>query len=397
MIPLTFGEMKLLCKVLILCFCFTRATVIANEKVGCGRYFTVNSYTLLELLTLIGWYKVYNFSALMPILDANSVNERIINGVPTGQVLPYQLQLRKNGSHYCGAVLISPSFALTAHHCFHTRSGILIPKEEFTVHAGGYTELANNTEHRLIEKQLQFVDKKGQMKFANPDIVLLKLNEPFKINEKVKPACLPSRPAEFGKKCIVSGWGHTGAPGEPVQHDLPLQATEWEVISNRQCEQRRTLLQIYGSDPDPIEDHEICLDSKDYDHKSGCYGDSGGPLVCGTDGGATIHGIVGRGLLYNCTDVENVSVFTDVFHFVDEIKQIIDQDFPCPTNDINYQDGFCDSRLNDARNCFDGGDCCGMEADFRYCKRLCRHRGLNSCKCRCQSDIAVNSYELSKI
>ena len=59
MIPLTFGEMKLLCKVLILCFCLTRAIVIANEKVGCGRYFTVNSYmiTLLELLTLIGWYK----------------------------------------------------------------------------------------------------------------------------------------------------------------------------------------------------------------------------------------------------------------------------------------------------------------------------------------------------
>ena len=333
------------------------------------------------------------FPAVMPILNESSVNERIINGVPTEQVLPYQLQLRKDGSHYCGAVLISPNFALTAHHCFYTRDGILFPKEEFTVHAGGYTKLANNTEHRLIEKQLQFVDKKGQKKYANPDIVLLKLNEPFAINDKVKPACLPSRPTELGQKCIVSGWGVTvkDYTGTSANNDLPLQATELEVISNGLCEEHRRSL----ASTEPIEDHNLCLDSKDYDHKQGCFGDSGGPLVCGTDGGATIHGIVSGGLLKSCLNVENLSVFTDVFYFIDEIKQIIDQhqDSPCPTNDINYQDGYCDSRLNNAKHCFDGGDCCGMEADFQYCERLCKYHNQKECKCRCQSDVLENGYD----
>ena len=35
-IGLTFGDMKFLCKLLVLCFCFTHAKVAANGNVGCG-------------------------------------------------------------------------------------------------------------------------------------------------------------------------------------------------------------------------------------------------------------------------------------------------------------------------------------------------------------------------
>ena len=45
----------------------------------------------------------------------------------------------------------------------------------------------------------------------NNDVVLLKLTEPLTLDNKVKPACLPSKdwaPEKTGnKKCYVSGWG----------------------------------------------------------------------------------------------------------------------------------------------------------------------------------------------
>ena len=45
----------------------------------------------------------------------------------------------------------------------------------------------------------------------NNDVVLLKLTEPLTLDNKVKPACLPSKDwapeIDGNKKCYVSGWG----------------------------------------------------------------------------------------------------------------------------------------------------------------------------------------------
>jgi len=57
------------------------------------------------------------FSAEMPVLNGDSTL-RIINGEPIHLKYQLQMRLKSDGSHQCGAVLISPSFALTAHHCF---------------------------------------------------------------------------------------------------------------------------------------------------------------------------------------------------------------------------------------------------------------------------------------
>ena len=39
------------------------------------------------------------------------------------------------------------------------------------------------------------------------DIALLKMANPFELNEYVKPACIPKKPVEDDLQCIISGWG----------------------------------------------------------------------------------------------------------------------------------------------------------------------------------------------
>ena len=38
-----------------------------------------------------------------------------------------------------------------------------------------------------------------------PDVAVIKLKEPFTLNEHVQPACLPEKPITAGSKCYVSG------------------------------------------------------------------------------------------------------------------------------------------------------------------------------------------------
>ena len=40
-----------------------------------------------------------------------------------------------------------------------------------------------------------------------PDIAILELENPFTINDYVKPACLPTEDIEPNSKCYTSGWG----------------------------------------------------------------------------------------------------------------------------------------------------------------------------------------------
>ena len=299
----------------------------------------------------------------MPTLSDDS-SVRIINGEP--MPIQYQLQLRHFGLPKCGAVLISPSFALTAHHCFGNYK-----KEDITIHAGGYKKYDKNTQKRRIEKYIQLA--------KNADIVILKVTEPFDINDDVKPACLPTRPVPFDTPCVVSGWGHTMTN---YTKDIELQATTLRTITLQQCQKR------YEKYSKSITEEKLCAWNEG---TSGCMGDSGGPLVCATNGGATLHGIV-HGGHPNDSDpkfcLEEPNIYTDVFYFVDVIEQIIrdENDHPCPIESADYGDGHCDGMINNAEHCFDGGDCCGPDANFDHCHWMCFVQGSTQCNCSCFSN-----------
>ena len=122
---------------------------------------------------------------------------------------------------------------------------------------------------------------------TRPDIVVIKLKEPFDLNDYVKPACLPTKPIKAGSKCFVSGWGHT----KPMTNEEAatntfiqvtpdrLQAAKLEIVSSTECEK----IFYYGKHKhkhtnEPfLKDYEICVKGGNQDI---CFGDSGGPLVC---------------------------------------------------------------------------------------------------------------------
>jgi len=43
----------------------------------------------------------------------------------------------------------------------------------------------------------------------NYDIALIRLPTSLKINDNVKPVCLPSTRVPSGTKCVITGWGST--------------------------------------------------------------------------------------------------------------------------------------------------------------------------------------------
>ena len=266
----------------------------------------------------------------MPKLAENPVGPRVVNGSSTGKPLPYQLQIRLDDRNTgCSAVLISPRFALSAHHCTHD---IGIGITDSTLAAGVYTRLdkAKIGQVRQIKDIKQLHHTNGQAQKTNdPDIVVIEVNEPFEMNEFVRPACLPARQVLPSETCIVSGWGRILNEAKVDKgSDLDLQAAKVDMVHNDDgsyCKKFWNHPKFDGYPSVYVGDHTLCVFDQD---SSGCPGDSGGPLVCGTSGGATIHGIVSFGD-HDCHNRDEAPyqtypwIVVNVFHFIDQIESII--------------------------------------------------------------------------
>ena len=202
---------------------------------------------------------------------------------------------------------------------------------------------------------------------------MLEVEEPFELNLNVTPACLPSRNAHPNKRCVVSGWGNTSPLVDII--GSANYASELQAASLSICE--RT-------------DENGLLVSAMFQLKSPSHADSGGPLVCPTDGGATLQGLVHGGR--NLWPLFSVSHYTDILPFVSEIEDVISRgnDHTCPINDLSYKDKKCDIHLNNQSNCFDGGDCCALEANPYPCMNECFDNAkteeelemCNNCMCK---------------
>lgn len=125
---------------------------------------------------------------------------------------PWQAVLRVKGKakplQWCGAVVISYKFVLTAAHCL---TGF--PKGAFTVVAGDYnTEIEEGTEQEAFieEHYIHELFRSGNK--MNNDIALIKLKgKGFDLNKDVQAICLPEagRQVKAGMNCTISGFGST--------------------------------------------------------------------------------------------------------------------------------------------------------------------------------------------
>uniref|UniRef100_A0A3Q2NT87 Prostasin-like n=1 Tax=Fundulus heteroclitus TaxID=8078 RepID=A0A3Q2NT87_FUNHE len=180
---------------------------------------------------------------------------------------PWQVSLKKFGSHFCGGSLINKNWVLSAAHCVNNWNKI---KEIVSL---GQLQLQGGNTDTQVSVGIDEITAHPQYDSgtSDNDIALLRLSSPVKFTNYIRPVCLAASDSAFnnGTASWVTGWGNT-ALGVPLRPPQTLQEVKVSVIGNRQCSC------LYGSGV--ITNNMICAGDLS-GGKDACQGDSGGPMV----------------------------------------------------------------------------------------------------------------------
>jgi len=171
---------------------------------------------------------------------------------------PWTAGLNWLGSHFCGAVILSEHWLLTAAHCVSGSASL------FTVAVGQHV-MGDGT-ILPITKYIQH-EHYNQLGELENDVALIYVEDGLPLGENVMPACKPS--GDYGGAyASASGWGHTSQGGQPSQI---LQYTNNPTPFQPDCEA------CFG--PGWILDGMLCWGFCGENARNTCNGDSGGPLM----------------------------------------------------------------------------------------------------------------------
>lgn len=123
--------------------------------------------------------------------------------------------------------------------------------------------------------------------FTNPDIALMKLEEPLRFTDTIKPIDLSKTRVKPGTECIIAGFGgtETERDGRPIPAKV-LQELKVKVLDDAECKKR---------DPVDFRPEIMVCETSANGKGHACDGDSGGPLVCETDGKPMQYGLISFG------------------------------------------------------------------------------------------------------
>lgn len=159
-------------------------------------------------------------------------DSRIVNGRDAAEgEFPFQLSLRRQSVHICGASILSGSWAITAAHCIdgHERQ-----PNEFTLRLGSVFRASGGSVQPIksIHKHPSY--DRADM---NLDVALLRTPEKALSSPlgKVAPIRLPAIGEAIGVNvpAVVSGWGHM-SPTNPVLSSM-LKSTTVLTVNQERC------------------------------------------------------------------------------------------------------------------------------------------------------------------
>ncbi|KAM6168046.1 transmembrane protease serine 9 [Erethizon dorsatum] len=233
---------------------------------------------------------------------------RIVGGAEAAPgEFPWQVSLRENSEHFCGATVVGARWLVSAAHCFNEFQD----PTEWEAHAGS-TSLSGS-EAGAVRMRLARISRHPlyNADTADFDAAVLELARPLPLGRHIQPACLPAASHAFppGSKCLISGWGYLKE--DVLVKPEMLQKATVELLDQALC------ASLYGHS---LTDRMLCagyLDGK----VDSCQGDSGGPLVCEEPSGRFfLAGIVSWGI--GCAEARRPGVYARVTRLRDWILEV---------------------------------------------------------------------------
>ncbi|XP_006897981.1 PREDICTED: transmembrane protease serine 9 [Elephantulus edwardii] len=234
---------------------------------------------------------------------------RIVGGMEASPgEFPWQVSLRENQEHFCGATVLSARWLVSAAHCFNEFQD----PAEWVAYAG--TTFLSGREASTVRIRVSRILKHPlyNADTADFDVAVLRLASPLPFGRHIQPACLPAASHVFppGRKCLISGWGYLKE--DFLVKPEVLQKASVELLDQALC------TSLYGPS---LTDRMMCagyLDGK----VDSCQGDSGGPLVCEEPSGRFfLAGIVSWGI--GCAEARRPGVYARVTKLRDWILEAI--------------------------------------------------------------------------
>jgi len=230
----------------------------------------------------------------------------------------WQVGLRSSASGlpFCGGMLIDAQWVLTAAHCLVGASRVNVLAGDYDIGSEG-----DAGEQTLFGTPYSHPDyNQGTFEW---DFALIRLDQPFELNENVGTVCLPTQgnDVQGGESCQITGWGTLSSGGGRPRI---LQEAPVATLSNQAC--RAT-----GYGASQITSDMLCAQGRlsNGSITDACQGDSGGPLVCNIEGQWAVYGATswGRG----CAGANYPGVWARVHEALGWIDSVVNAPTPAPT------------------------------------------------------------------
>ncbi|NXL85859.1 TM11E protease, partial [Alectura lathami] len=216
---------------------------------------------------------------------------------------PWQASIQLDGTHYCGASVISSTWLVTAAHCFKVGRD----PQRWTASFGILLRPPN--QKKRVRRIIIHENYNNVLPDHENDIAVVELASPIEFTSDIHSICLPEASHIFqdNSSCFVTGWGALRNDGRSVNQ---LRQAEVKIISNRICNRP----QVYAG---AITPGMLCAGYLE-GQVDACQGDSGGPLVNANSRGIWyLVGIVSWG--DECGKPNKPGVYTRVTFFRDWI------------------------------------------------------------------------------